>query len=55
MEQQEVLFSELGLEADIAIVKKVIAVVQNKPEAAAKRCINENGIRICFEQGAEGY
>ncbi|MBZ9611306.1 hypothetical protein [Rheinheimera maricola] len=51
----QVLFGQLGLEADIAIVKKVIAVVQNKPEPAAKRCIYENGIRICFEQGAEGY
>ena len=55
MEHQDVFFSELGLEADIAIVKKVIAVVQNKPEPPAKRCIYENGIRICYEQGAEGY
>lgn len=51
----QVLFGQLGLEADIAIVKKVIEAVKTEPEPPAKRCLMENGIRICYEQGAEGY
>jgi Spy/CpxP family protein refolding chaperone len=47
--------SQIGLEADIAIVKKIKDVLtpeQNKPKV---RCTMENGLRICYEEGAEGY
>ena len=52
---QDGLFSEIGLEADIAVVKKVIAVVKGKPEQPKTRCIMKNGIRFCYEEGAQGY
>lgn len=52
---QDALFSQIGLEADIAIVKKVIEVVKGKPEQPKKRCTMKNGIRFCYEEGAEGY
>lgn len=52
---QEMAFSQLGLEADIAIVKKVIATVKGAPEQPATRCKMENGIRFCYQEGAEGY
>lgn len=55
LHSDEVLFGQLGLEADIAIVKKIVAAVKGKPEPAATRCVEQNGIRICYEQGAEGY
>ncbi|WP_040551594.1 hypothetical protein [Rheinheimera nanhaiensis] len=53
--EQEVLFGQLGLEADIAIAKKVISTVKGTPEQPATRCKMENGIRFCYEEGAEGY
>ncbi|GAB2907272.1 hypothetical protein [Rheinheimera gaetbuli] len=51
----EVLFAQIGLEADITIVKKLVAAVKGKPAPAPTRCVEQNGIRICYEQGAEGY
>ncbi len=53
--EQEALFGQLGLEADIAIVKKVIETVKGSPEQPATRCKVENGIRFCYQEGAEGY
>ena len=53
--EQELLFGQLGLEADIAIVKKVIETVKGSPEQPATRCKMENGIRFCYQEGAEGY
>ena len=54
-DSQEALFSQLGLEADIAIVKKVIEVVKGNPAHPETRCTMKNGIRFCYEEGAEGY
>lgn len=53
--EQEALFGQIGLEADIAIVKKVIETVKGTPEQPATRCKMENGIRFCYQEGAEGY
>jgi hypothetical protein len=53
--EQELLFGQLGLETDIAIVKKVIETVKGPPEQPATRCKMENGIRFCYHEGAEGY
>lgn len=53
--QPEMAFSQLGLEADIAIAKKVIATVKGEPEQPKTRCKMENGIRFCYQEGAEGY
>ncbi|MEO3864706.1 hypothetical protein [Rheinheimera fenheensis] len=53
--QPEMAFSQLGLEADIAIAKKVIATVKGEPEQPKTRCKVENGIRFCYQEGAEGY
>ncbi|MDX5405801.1 MAG: hypothetical protein LPK11_02005 [Chromatiaceae bacterium] len=53
--QPEMAFSQLGLEADIAIAKKVIETVKGAPEQPATRCKMENGIRFCYQEGAEGF
>lgn len=55
VKNEDALFGQLGLEADIAIVKKVIEVVSGKPEQSEIRCVMNNGIRFCYEEGAEGY
>lgn len=54
-DNQETQFGQLGLEADIAVVKKVIAVVKGKPEQPKTRCEMKNGIRFCYEEGTQGY
>lgn len=49
------IFSGIGLKTDIAIVQKIKDVLtpeQNKPKV---RCATENGLRICYEEGALGY
>ena len=53
--EQEVLFGQLGLEIDIAIAKKVIATVKGEPEQPKTRCVMNSGIRFCYQEGAEGY
>ena len=53
--EREVLFGQMGMEADIAVVKKVIATVKGEPEQPKTRCKMTNGIRFCYEEGAEGY
>lgn len=55
VENKDTLFGQLGLEADIAIVKKAVEVVTGKPEQPKTRCKMSNGIRFCYEEGAEGY
>lgn len=48
-------FASEGLEADIAIVKLIKnAILPAKPKPKV-RCGIENGLRICYEEGAEGY
>jgi len=49
------VLGQAGLEADMAIAKKIkdaLTPEQNKPKT---RCGMENGVRICYEEGAEGY
>lgn len=49
------VLGQAGLEADMAIVKKIkdaLTPEQNKPKT---RCGIENGLRICYEEDAEGY
>jgi len=46
-------FATEGLEADIAIAKMIKnAILPAKPKV---RCTMESGLRICYEEGAEGY
>lgn len=48
-------FATEGLEADIAIAKLIKnAILPAKPKPKV-RCTMENGLRICYEEGAEGY
>ena len=48
-------FATEGLEADIAIAKFIKnAILPAKPKPKV-RCTMENGLRICYEEGAEGY
>ncbi|MDP2716313.1 hypothetical protein [Rheinheimera sp.] len=48
-------FASEGLEADIAIAKLIKdAIFPAKPQPKV-RCAMENGLRICYEEGAEGY
>lgn len=54
-ENKDVLFGQLGLETDIAIVKKAVEAVTGKSEQPKTRCKMSNGIRFCYEEGAEGY
>lgn len=55
VENKDTLFGQLGLEADIAIVKKAVEVITGEPEQPKTRCKMSNGIRFCYEEGAEGY
>ena len=54
-QDKDLLFGQLGLEADIAIVKKAVEVITGEPEQPKTRCKMSNGIRFCYEEGAEGY
>src|SRR5690606_1951850 len=50
-EDKDVLFGQLGLETDIAIVKKAVEAVTGKSEQPKTRCKMSNGIRFCYEEG----
>ncbi len=48
-------FASIGLDVDIAFIKKMQQAIFPSKAEPKLRCAMENGFRICYQEDAEGY